>query len=315
MLPVLQQSICVELNITHQCQNRCSFCYNGAPVCKSVITFETFQSCVRAILNEFGTRYLRWEFSGGEPTLHPKLFEMIHTILSVSTEAVGQKLSTVFLVTNGIELADQGFCRNLVHSGVNGVRVTLLNSSPEIHDAMTNRSGSHAATLHGIQNLLALGNGIIDTSVHIVLTQDNAATLGFTVDYLIHQGVHIISVNRAMHPIGKDLPQLSVLSPAEYLAAVQIGHEIAQKAGVTFRDLYSLRRHPNTGMCNSQYYYSPCGIGRNLLVVEPDATVVACDFYPLSVGGLANEQEWPGTWQMFHRLGKMASELEHPMCE
>lgn len=86
----------VNLHITASCNQRCVYCFGRFPSlrCK---TPETDWSEIIALLACSGVK--RVNFSGGEPTLHPRLPEMLRV-------ARGLELDTS-IVTNGWALTDQ----------------------------------------------------------------------------------------------------------------------------------------------------------------------------------------------------------------
>lgn len=78
------------LQITSVCNMSCAHCCMSCAANKrgEYMTMETFNNAVRLFDTEYFT------IGGGEPTLHPKLFEMIGTILCLPD-------ASLFMVTNG----------------------------------------------------------------------------------------------------------------------------------------------------------------------------------------------------------------------
>lgn len=68
------KDLCFE--VIQTCPNRCKFCSsNSSPNKTTIITLEQFKKTVRYFMNQGGIEEI--SISGGEPFLHPDLFEMV----------------------------------------------------------------------------------------------------------------------------------------------------------------------------------------------------------------------------------------------
>jgi MoaA/NifB/PqqE/SkfB family radical SAM enzyme len=75
------------------------------------------------------------DFSGGEPTLHPDLPELV-------SEAKSMGIEKVCIISNGWRLANRNYLRRLKDSGLDEVLFSLHGSIEKIHDRLTNTPGS-----------------------------------------------------------------------------------------------------------------------------------------------------------------------------
>jgi hypothetical protein len=100
-------------------------------------------------------RLERLGVAGNEPLAHPQ-------IDSIVAEAAAVGFSRIEVLTSGVPVADPARAKQLFAAGVRGYAIPLYSVDPAVHDEITQCSGSHAATVRGIENLLDLG-----ASVHV----------------------------------------------------------------------------------------------------------------------------------------------------
>jgi sulfatase maturation enzyme AslB (radical SAM superfamily) len=306
--------LCVELNITYQCQNRCGFCYkDGAAVECDYMTMKAFETYVRFIKLEFRDRPIRWEFSGGEPTLHPQLPDMIHLLCRQGRLEPSQNSVTV--VTNGIVLADMSFCKDLVETGLDSVRLTFFNGHAEIHDRMSRIVGSFDNAYTGLRNIMRIASSNLNVNAHIVLTNENISSFSDTVRFLAKEGVRTISVNRAIPILRGDNIISNTLPVVEYAAAVMAGDHVARNEGVIFKNLHKIPPCEVSEFPENLRALNPCGIGESLIVIEPDGTLIGCDFYPVPIGRFQEKNDIRITFQHLHSNMQEVIPIECRFCE
>jgi len=139
-----------EIAVTYGCQNRCIFCYASSP-CRGTgeraMTYDEVTEVMDKIWHEGHVPSL--SFTGGEATLRDDLPRLIR---------YGADLGfRVNLITNGIRLAEPGFAARLVDHGLASAQVSLEAATADVHDEITGRDGSFAATVEGIRAVRRLG--------------------------------------------------------------------------------------------------------------------------------------------------------------
>jgi MoaA/NifB/PqqE/SkfB family radical SAM enzyme len=107
------ESLAIEL--THDCNNNCIFCYQKKRRKTKVNTDQLKRNIM--VYRRMGVKYI--EFSGGEPTLSPYLPELIRL-------AKKEKYNNISLLTNGRRLAYREYFNNLIEAGLK----TLIFSVP-----------------------------------------------------------------------------------------------------------------------------------------------------------------------------------------
>ena len=157
------------LRVNGHCNMSCSFCF----VDRTVPDFATAELS-RTIEQMYrqGGRHL--VLSGGEPTLHPDLPELL---------ALGKRLGfdTIEIQTNGVRAADEAYARSLVQAGLTRATMSLHSVRAEESDRVTRLPGGFEKTVRAIDNFRALG---ISTQIAHVITKANYRELPQTVRWL-----------------------------------------------------------------------------------------------------------------------------------
>ncbi len=107
-------------------------------------------------------------FSGGEPTLHRSLPELIR-------RARRDHGMMVWLQTNAIRLAKPRYLEGLVEAGLNGVFVSYHAPDQETSDRMTRAPKTHPLTVRGLEACLTAG---VMVELNCVVEAANHARLG-----------------------------------------------------------------------------------------------------------------------------------------
>ncbi len=137
------------LELTNSCSLRCLHCYSeSAPGSGAGIDI-LHTADYAAALEEARTLGCEGvQFIGGEPTL----FRDLPLLLDHATRL---EFPFVEIFTNAIRLTDPVF-EAIVRNRV-CLATSLYSADPAIHDAITQRSGSHAATSDSVRRLVAAG--------------------------------------------------------------------------------------------------------------------------------------------------------------
>ena len=194
------QPLTMLLLINRGCNLRCAFCdLADQPARMALGRVEPlFDQAVT-----IGTRLV--VFTGGEPFLHPGLFQAV--------DLARQRGLGVNITTNGT-LVQQRW-EELIRSGVQSVSVSL-DGGPATHDALRGRSGAYAQALAALERIAAQPD--LGASVHFTVTRRNVGELEQVFDLSRQLGADF-----DFWPVN-DAPELALRSPqdrARYLQAVQ----------------------------------------------------------------------------------------------
>ncbi|MBL7169444.1 MAG: radical SAM protein [Candidatus Aenigmarchaeota archaeon] len=103
-----KENIGVGIDVTQRCQCRCPTCFYEERDAENDINHELFRTIIdEAKENGFRELY----FLGGEPTLHREIFDLI------DYGSTGN-FDPLILVTNGLRLSDEEFCRSIAERDV-----------------------------------------------------------------------------------------------------------------------------------------------------------------------------------------------------
>ncbi len=152
----------VTLELTYRCNERCGHCYlatyddraDGRPT----LTLSEWQR----ILDELAlAKTLYLILIGGEAMMHPQFWGI--------AEYGAKRNFVLSLITNGL-LVDERAADRFSDLNFYQVTVSFYSLDPAIHDRMTRRVGSHAATQAAIKRLQKKGVGV---GLNCLLTREN----------------------------------------------------------------------------------------------------------------------------------------------
>ncbi len=129
------------VRVNFHCNQACEFCFVSTHLPPPA------ETVVRQAIETAAREGAIVVFSGGEPTLNPRLVEYIQ--LAKRLGAGGIELQT-----NATRLADSRLAGALAGAGLNGAMISLHGSTAAISDEVTGAPGTFAATLRGIDALV-----------------------------------------------------------------------------------------------------------------------------------------------------------------
>ena len=186
----------VIINITYRCNNHCVFCAVGnrsqedLPLAEVVSTLQRYRKSGVSML----------DLDGGEPTLHPDLFEIIEQGVLLGYHPIN-------VTTNGRRLAYDKFAGRLVNSGITSLLFSIHGHTAEIHELNTNATGSFRETMAGLRNALSMKPAHLDIGVNTTLSVHNFDSLDDLVSLLVGRGVVKINI-QFLTPFGRAASEL-----------------------------------------------------------------------------------------------------------
>lgn len=209
------------VRLTRACNNRCLFCHDKEAQNGTNIPFQKIcgdllkgreQSATRAVL------------SGGDPTLHPKLMDII-------AFAKDTGYNHVQLITNGRMFAYKSFLKKALAQGLDEITFSIHAHTQKLHDKLTGIPGSFDQTISGLKNALSEKNLI--TSVDIVVNKQNVRFLERILRHFIGIGVREFDLLQVV-PFGRawDNRGDMLYDPARYSAHLKKAFELSLAPGL-----------------------------------------------------------------------------------
>ena len=163
--PDKKQNLRCKINTGYICNSDCSFCYFHSKRSSCNFSLETIKKQLE-IAKDFGVKHV--DFSGGEPTMHPKFIDAIKYAKKLGFESI-------CCITNGSQLSNELYLKECVNCGLNDILVSI-HGTQNIHDTITNRIGFFDKAINTIRNAKLLN---IRNRINTVVTKQNYRNLPY----------------------------------------------------------------------------------------------------------------------------------------
>jgi organic radical activating enzyme len=197
-------------------------------------------------------------FTGGEPTLRPDLPDLI-----TLTENIGMVCG---LLTDGLRLSNPKYLHQLLQCGLDHLMIVLETDEDQAWEAL--------------RDVLAAD---IFTTVHLTITQKNAAQVPALLDRLAGMGVNSLSLSTDDTALKDTLKQATHLAADHGLTLVW---DLPVPYGSMHPVAFELKNHEEP----------PKGAGKAWLYVEPDGDVLPTQGELTVLGNLLNDP-WDKIWK------------------
>lgn len=135
----------ISINMHYRCNAKCVFCVVGIPGSTEVKEmFQSYGEMVEELEKGRSKGYQALVLSGGEPTIHPQLIELISKAKEIGYQSIEMK-------SNGIKLKDRGFVKELVSAGLDNFCLSIQGPSAGIHDSVVGVPGAFDSIIKGSQ--------------------------------------------------------------------------------------------------------------------------------------------------------------------
>lgn len=158
------------VTLTRKCNLRCDFCYAKKTeyMETAIMEYDNLKKVVD-FCNDAHVKFI--VFTGGEPTLYPRILDILKYIKSKDNKMIPT------IATNGILLEDMEYCRSLIDNGIEYIDISLKGKDNEECYEMVGRDCFFQQS-KAIHNLSMLP---IEFTCSIVLTSENINSLCDTV--------------------------------------------------------------------------------------------------------------------------------------
>ncbi|MCC6648456.1 MAG: radical SAM protein [Polyangiaceae bacterium] len=150
------------MNVTYRCNNRCTFCATGTRT--QLDGNHDRQRELLAKYRALGVKLL--DLDGGEPTLNPRLFELVGHARRLGYEKVN-------VTTNARMASYRDYAHKLTRCGVTSVLVSLHGPDAQTHAQNVGVAEAFDQTCLGARNLVAEAPPSVELGANITLTKSN----------------------------------------------------------------------------------------------------------------------------------------------
>jgi His-Xaa-Ser system radical SAM maturase HxsC len=216
------------LLLTEQCDNYCLMCSQPPKERDDSWLFDRARKVI-SLLPE-GARSL--SLTGGEPTLQA---DALIGLLEHCRE-VAPRLS-IHLLSNGRRFADPTFARRYAAVGLADIMVGIPVYAPEpgLHDFIVQATGAFDETIHGILNLVSLGQSV---ELRVVVQRHTVPVLADLATYITRNLPFVAQValmGLEMTGLARPNSALVWADPADYQCELAEAVDILATAGITTR--------------------------------------------------------------------------------
>lgn len=196
------------VRLTSCCNNRCLFCLDAdAQDGRERPRAEILEDLRRG--RDRGHR--RLVLSGGEPTIHPDLIELIRAGSAAGYERVQ-------VISNGRMFARRQLLDAAVEAGLGELTLSLHGHTRALHDRLVGVPGAFAQTIRGLKN--ALSHPELVVNVDIVVCGPNVEVVDQIIALCRRLGVHEFDLLQ-VQPSGRAATQAGILyDPGDHLEAL-----------------------------------------------------------------------------------------------
>jgi radical SAM protein with 4Fe4S-binding SPASM domain len=198
-------------NVTKACNLKCVHCYASAVSAPAPdeLTYPEAKSLVES-LTVYGVPVIL--FSGGEPLIHPRLFDLVGLAVKGGARSV--------LSTNGL-LLDRDKALKLKDLGLSYVGISL-DGLGDSHDRMRGQKGAFTGALKAIQTAQEAG---LKVGLRLTLTRSNKNDIGDIFNLMISEGIpricfyHLVENGNNPNLSGESLTLAETRAAVDLIAA------------------------------------------------------------------------------------------------
>ena len=292
----------VDLALTYGCNDQCPHCYNEPS--RFAMPSMKLDEWMRILdkLAEQGVPHLI--LTGGEPTLHPDVLEIIRY--------ANEKGFIVGMNSNGRRLAHAPFAIELKEAGLNHIQITVGSFDNLIHNAMMGVE-SHHQTIQGLENAVNAG---LHTITNTTLMEGTMPDIEKFVNFLYDRGIRTFAMN-SMISAGGGVENQNTLALEKLTTTLIQVREFAKLKNMKFM-WYTVSKNCEFSPIQFDLGMKRCNAAEYSVCVEPNGNVLPCQSFYVPGGNLLFD-DWNTIWQsdLFRQIRereKIESELLSETC-
>ncbi len=301
-LPVLS-----ELALTYKCNLQCKFCYAGCNCTVNPtgsddeLNLDEFKASIKTIYKE--ARVPSISFTGGEPTLRPKIL----IACTVYAKSLGMRVN---LITNGT-LITKEYAQNLKDAGLDSVQVSIEGVTAETHDKLVKQKGAFEKSIRAVSLFKELG---IHVHTNSTLNLHNVEESRLLPEFVKNKlGLDRFSMNLVI-PTGSSVFNDDLVVKYSEVGPIVLDiQRESKKWGVEFM-WYSPIPMCMFNTITNELGNKGCAACDGLISVAPNGDILPCSSYDEPVGNLQKEG-FPEIWQNDRATYFRNKEYAHEICQ
>lgn len=242
----------IIIDITSRCNLNCQVCYMGSKIEKRDLPIEE----ITILAHKYRNKVI--SICGGEPTLRDDLPEIINLF---------NKNNTVFLVTNGLRLADYHYLKKLQKSGLRYISFSFNGFCDEAYQKI---NGTHLRDIK-LEALANIKKARVKVILSVLIVRGiNENQIAGILDYCVKNRDFIEELRiRSMVACGNYLP-------CEKYNVSELLSLICENAGIQNKDILNeirLQKNINTVFKREVFKFMACSLSFHLKGIKGDKLI------------------------------------------
>lgn len=259
------------LTVNRLCNLACKWCYAQETNKDNNMNLNTAKKLIDISI-DIGVKNIK--LIGGEPTIYPYFFELLEYLINSN---IG-----ITIVTNGIKLADEDFCKTLKKYNYSKMRlgISIKGSSDEEY-LIDCGSRSYSLLLKGLKNCDKFG---LDYSLSYVLTDENIKTLEVFANNIklagITKTIFMVYCNDVITQENNDNNRLQLKMDYDFSNKYELINNILESKFKIHQTFPLCMCEPTTyaKMFEKGQVYTTCHVHkRNGLIFDTDGSILLCN--------------------------------------
>jgi len=260
---LFRRIVSIIFDVTNRCNLRCRHCYNDSGAKRDdELTFEEIKKSVDTFAD---AGVLNMVVSGGEPLLHPRIFDIIEYIRS--------KPMSCIIFTNGT-LITEDVVKKFKELSIVSVAMSIDGATPETNDSFRGVKGSFEKTRKAIEMMLEAG---IPVRINVCLHKGIVDEFNDLLNLFRKWKISDYSIGPVSYT-GRSEESDFVITPEEYKKVLK-----------------QLKEYESARGGKNELPYVPqrtnCGAGMNSLTVKSNGIITLCSPFPdeISLGNIRTD--------------------------
>ena len=164
--------------LTNACNLNCSYCYYNTGLEKRVFTSYKLEENME-LVSRIAQNFQKVIFTGGEPFLYPKLFELI--------EKCSDQNIQISILTNGVALTKENI-RKIVNSNIKNISISLDSLNNKVNDK---QRGKAKRVKKNIKNLIKNKNEELNIEIMQSITSKNIFSISRMLEFCCENNLNL----------------------------------------------------------------------------------------------------------------------------